>query len=171
MPPLFQQKFVSLAYSEGLLKLQGNQYKAGYAIEKYLAVSREVLGQKNVKYLDIQQGYEWCCAYVYYLLTLANYTIEISPLPNEPSRTLASVNTWCDFAISKEIFIADSLHPHPGDLVLFDNLIENVELDHIGIVIEDKRKYIITSEGNYHNAAGIFKRKKDTTIRGYIRLI
>ena len=67
-------------------------------------------------------------------------------------------------------FLSNELSPQPGDLVLFDNLIENVELDHIGIVIEVKDNYIITSEGNYHNAAGIFNRTKDSTIRGYIRL-
>lgn len=103
MSLLFRQKFVDAAYAEGLLCLKGNQDKAGPAIEKYLSVFRKTLGSRNVKYLDPKQGYDWCCAYVYYLLKLVGYFLDITPLPHS-NRTLANVRTWYDLSCYRKTF-------------------------------------------------------------------
>lgn len=168
--PFFsRQYFASLAYTEGMLHLKGTPAKAGGAIEKYLNVFRHILGQKDSKYLDLAVGYDWCCAYVYYLMKKAGFELSIMPL-SDSDWTLGAVKTWYLWALQENIFLGSSHAPEAGDLVLFDYLIEDAELDHIGIVIQNKDTEIITSEGNYHNCSGIFSRKKDDKIRGYIRL-
>ena len=63
-----------------------------------------------------------------------------------------------------------SYEPEPGDLVIYDRLLSDSELDHIGIVLENNTNYLLTAEGNVKNMTGIFKREKDYKIRGYIRL-
>ena len=161
-------QFASLAYQEGLFSLTGNANKAGPLIEKYLKVFRESFAQKEPKYLDTAVGYDWCCAYVYYLLKQVGIELNIKPILRYDG-TLGFVRTWYLWALQQNTFIPSSQDPEPGDLVLFDHLIEDVELDHIGIVIENKKGHILTSEGNYHNCSGIFNRDKDQRIRGYIR--
>jgi len=164
-----REKLAFLAYKEGILGLRGNTSKAGPAIEKYLSVFRQILGQKHAKYLDT--GYDWCCAYVYYLLKKAGYRLSLTPL-SESDWTLDVVRTWYLLWARQENIFLESFHtPEAGDLVLFNRLIENVELDHIGIVIKNNDTEIMTSEGNYYNCSGIFSRKKDDKIHGYIRLI
>lgn len=92
-------------------------------------------------------------------------------MPVKGSRwNLAAVRTWYNWTFQENIFLEISYPAEPGDLILFDKLIEDKELDHIGIVLEVYQNYIITSEGNYHNCTGIFKRRKDSTMRGFIRL-
>ncbi|MBA2368342.1 MAG: CHAP domain-containing protein [Candidatus Protochlamydia sp.] len=75
-----------------------------------------------------------------------------------------------EWGVSEKSFKESTYDPEPGDLVLFDRLLSCSELDHIGIVLENKSSYLVTSEGNVNNFTGIFKRKKDNKIRGYIRL-
>lgn len=164
-----KQRLIHLATQEGKLCLKGNDAKAGPDIEKYLGVFRDVLAQRDSTYLDLHVGYDWCCAYVYFIMKQAGYQLSISPLRNS-NWMLGNVKTWYDWAIQEQRFIEVAQEPEPGDLVLFDRLIEPVELDHIGIILESSADCILTSEGNYYNRAGIFKRKRDTTIHGYIRL-
>lgn len=57
-----------------------------------------------------------------------------------------------------------------GDIVLFDRLLENGELDHIGIVVGIEQKGIITAEGNVVNQTGVFLRPFYQSVNGYIRL-
>ncbi|AIL12826.1 hypothetical protein IM40_03710 [Candidatus Paracaedimonas acanthamoebae] len=160
---------VSLARQEGMLALKGNTSKAGPTIEKYLSVFKEALSARDPKYKNYEIGYDWCCAYVYYLMKQAGYELDFMPVKSSIWH-LAAVRTWYNWAIQEDIFIESSCPSEAGDLVLFDKLIKDKELDHIGILLEIHQNYIITSEGNYHNCAGIFKRQKDSTVRGFIRL-
>ena len=166
---LARQSFASIAYEEGKLSLKGNENKAGQDIEKYLTVFREIFSLNNSKYLSKEVGYEWCCAYVYYLLKKVDYSIDLYPLTNF-NWHLGSVRTWYEWALESNIFKVNAYPPLPGDLVLFNHLIEPVDLDHIGIVIKNHANSILTSEGNYHNCSGIFEREKNNTIKGYISL-
>src|SRR3546814_7106853 len=99
----------------------------------------------------------------------ACYNLSVMPL-RDSTWHLAAVKTWYNWALQEDIFLERSCSAEPGDLVLFDKLIEDVLLDHIGIVLENHASYIITSEGNYYNCSGIFKRANDSTVRGYIKL-
>lgn len=164
-----RENLALLAYKEGGLCLKGSISKAGPEIEKYLNVFRQTLGQRDPKYFDLNVGYDWCCAYVYYLIKKAGFELSITPLSGS-NWTLGAVKTWHLWALQENIFLESFHVPEAGDLVLFDRLIEDVELDHIGIVIQNNDIEIITSEGNYYNCSGIFLRKKDDKIRGYIRL-
>ncbi|WP_010300375.1 CHAP domain-containing protein [Candidatus Odyssella thessalonicensis] len=168
-PASLKLRFAALAYQEGRLCLTGNACKAGPDIEKYLKVFRQALGRKDPKYLDAMVGYDWCCAYVHYLLQLIDVKLAIQPLTHS-DWMLGAVRTWYLWARQENIFLPASQQAEPGDLVLFDQLIDQVELDHIGIVLQDKGDHILTSEGNYHNRSGIFIRPRNPTIRGYIRL-
>jgi hypothetical protein len=57
-----------------------------------------------------------------------------------------------------------------GDIVLFDHLLEDRDLDHIGIIVATAADMMTTAEGNVHNRAGIFDRPPGPNIHGYIRL-
>ena len=77
---------------------------------------------------------------------------------------------WLEWGVSENRFKERFYEPEPGDLVLYDKLLSESELDHIGIIIENKSNYLLTVEGNVNNMTSIFKREKNNKIRGYIRL-
>lgn len=60
--------------------------------------------------------------------------------------------------------------PESGDIIIFDYLIEDVELDHLGIVLANKQHIIITCEVKVNNCTGIFHRLKNDNSRGYVSL-
>ncbi|MBA3238338.1 MAG: CHAP domain-containing protein [Parachlamydiaceae bacterium] len=165
-----------IARNEGALRLRESSQKAGPQIEKYLAVFRQHIYQisQQVCFLDVKYGYEWCCAFVYWCCLEAGYNIPIQASENSQI-TLAVVGQWVEYAQDKKIWRdckeGDYL-PHPGDLVIFDKLLSENFLDHIGIVLncDIKDNFINTSEGNIDEATGLFKRPIDKTIRGYICL-
>lgn len=95
--------FISLAYQEGILSLSGNSYKAGPSIEKYLEVFRETFAQKDPKYLDTNKGYDWCGAYVYYLLRQIGFKFNIKPLTYS-DWTLGTVKTWYLWDLEENTF-------------------------------------------------------------------
>ncbi len=165
----FHKDLVFYAYQEGQLKLKGNTHKAGPEIEKYLSVFRPELSKRDSLYFDLNRGYDWCCAYVYFLLQKIGYPLSLTPLQNSQEH-LGAVRVWYKWALQENKFIDIHDDAKPGDLVIFNYLTAPTEHDHIGIVVGNFEKYLITSEGNVNNSSGIFKRPKDNKICGYISL-
>lgn len=149
---------------------------AGESIEKYLSVFRDAMNRNGGydKYSDLTVGYSWCCAFVYYCCLECGY--RFPPKPVETYRwTLAAVAAWHHWANQKhQRFYFDREYipggAMPGDIVIFDRIMSEHELDHIGIVLDASDCSLTTAEGCYHNRSGIFERDIDETIRGYIRL-
>ncbi|MGV8949310.1 MAG: CHAP domain-containing protein [Candidatus Paracaedibacter sp.] len=162
-------QLIRFAKEEGSLKLKGDSKKAGREIEKFLSPYREILGKSNSRYLDISFGFDWCAVFVYYLVIKAGYSVHIKPFENK-SGTFGLVGIWLEWGILENRFEERPYEPGPGDLVLYDRLLSDSELDHIGIILENNSHYLLTAEGNVNNMTGIFKRKKNHKIRGYIRL-
>ena len=165
-----------IAGAEGRLALGGNENMAGEAIEKYLAVFREAFNRNGgyTKYDDKNVGYPWCCAFVYYCCRQAGFDFQAKPIPAH-RWTFGAVSVWYDWAILPEngfyIQAGDGRRlPEAGDIVLFNRLIEDKDLDHMGIVVGVATDRITTAEGNVYNRAGIFGRPLGTHINGYVRL-
>jgi hypothetical protein len=165
-----------IAYQEGSLQRQGDENKAGEAIEPYLSVFRAVFNtiDRTTKHSDKTIGFDWCCAFVYYCCLQAGFSPPIQPFPDRRS-TLGFVSLWYEWANLPEnqfYYSAErsDFNPETGDIVLFDRLLENVVLDHIGIVVEVRSREILTAEGNVNNRSGIFNRPLDQHINGFIRL-
>lgn len=88
---------------------------------------------------------------------------------------MAGVKVWYDWANLLENQFYHSVDragfiPRIGDIVLFDRLLENVELDHIGIVVGIEQEGIVTAEGNVVNQTGVFSRPFNKQINSYVRL-
>jgi hypothetical protein len=164
-----KKQLAQLAKNEAALKLKGNLQKAGPEIEKFLSPFRLILSESDPRYLDINFGYDWCATFVYYLVIKAGYRLNIKPFEDKKG-TFGLVGIWLEWAKFVNKFRKRPYEPVPGDLVLYDKLLSDSELDHIGIVLENKGGYLLTAEGNVNNVAGIFKREKDDKIRGYISL-
>ncbi len=165
-----------IARDEGRLALVGNENLAGEAIEKYLAVFREAFNRNGgyAKYSDLRIGYPWCCAFVYYCCLQAGFTFPPKPIP-EHRWTLGAVPVWYDWAVLPQndfYFPATNRRrtPEAGDIILFNRLIEDKDLDHIGIVVAVAADTVTTAEGNFQNRSGIFERPLTKNINGYIRL-
>ncbi len=164
-----------IAREEGGLELYGNEDMAGEAIEKYLAVFREAMNKNGNydKYADTSIGYHWCSAFVYYCCLRAGFTFPPKPVP-EHRWTLAAVPAWYEWAVLPEndfYFPVDDLQqfPEAGDIVIFNHLIEDKDMDHVGIVLAADGDTITTAEGNFHNRSGIFQRQLEK-INCFIRL-
>lgn len=162
-------QLVRFAKEEGLLKLKGDSKKAGYEIEKFLSPCREILGKSDPRYLDISFGFDWCAMFIYYLAVKSGYTFNIQPFKNKRG-TFGLVGIWFEWGELDDRLKERSYEPEPGELVIYDRLLSDSELDHIGIVLENNTNYLLTAEGNVENMTGIFRREKDYKIRGYIKL-
>lgn len=165
-----------IAEKEGRCALSGDENMAGEAIEKYLAVFRTALNLNGgyQKYADTRLGYPWCCAFVYYCCQQAGFTFPAKPIP-EHRWTLGAVPVWYDWGILPENdFFFSSVDPRrtpaEGDIVLFSHLIEDKDLDHIGIIVALDTHTLTTAEGSFHNRSGIFKRPRANNIKGFLRL-
>ncbi len=164
-----KRQLVQYARAEGSLKLKGDSNKAGPAIEKFLAPLRNILGKSDTRYLDISFGADWCAAFVYYLVMKAGYQLNVKPFKNKRG-TFGLVGIWLEWGAVENKFRGRSYEPEPGDLVLYDRLLSDSELDHIGIVLENNGTYLLTAEGNVNNMTGLFERDKNNKIRGYVSL-
>ncbi len=165
-----------IALCEGRQQLQGDKNKAGLKIEKYLCTFRDAFNKidNTTKYSNRTVGFDWCCAFVYYCCLQAGFKFPVKPIESHRS-TLGVVKVWYDwsnlcenqfyYAVDKAGFV-----PEIGDIVLFDRLLENVELDHIGIVVGIEPEGVVTAEGNVVNQTGVFLRPFNEQINGYIRL-
>ncbi|WP_179228675.1 CHAP domain-containing protein [Leptolyngbya ohadii] len=164
-----------IAEKEGRLERLGNANKAGAEIEPYLGIFREAFNQidRTTKWSDPSIGFDWCCAFVYYCCLRAGFAFPVQPIPNRP--TIGFVGLWREWASLPENRFYYRAHcpgfePQPGDIVLFDRLLEPVALDHIGIVIGVRSNGLVTAEGNVYNRSGIFERSLNQQINGYVRL-
>lgn len=72
---------------------------------------------------------------------------------------LPKINLWLDVAQTPEV----------GDIVVIEPLHEE-DPPAVGIVLAVGEDAMDTAEGNYHNHSAIVERKRDSSIRGYIRL-
>ncbi|MGN6713857.1 CHAP domain-containing protein [Anaerocolumna jejuensis] len=123
-----------------------------------------------------QADRNWCAGFVYYCCVKAGFSIPYSP--NECiSCSLAGCGGWEEFAIGDQRIeyhcgSDDKFIPEAGDIVLYDRAFNNLEHDHIGIVLEDKKDKIIVAEGNTYNdnVSRVLVRYKDEHIRAYVRI-
>ena len=118
----------------------------------------------------------WCAGFVYYCCVKAGYDIPYSP-DECVSCSLAGCGGWEDFANGDErieYYLGSDKEfiPEPGDIVLYDRVFINLEHDHIGIVLENKKDSILVAEGNTYNdnISRVLERVKDEHIRAYIRI-
>ena len=115
----------------------------------------------------------WCAAFVYHCVILAGFKIPVHP--KEASCSLAGCAAWEEWAKADNRIAYHSgkdnvFQPAAGDIVLFDQVFNNTDHDHIGIVLENHADFILTAEGNVENVSRILERKKDSHIRAYIRI-
>jgi len=119
--------------------------------------------------------FDWCAAFVYHACTRAG--IALPARPDGPLRgSLAGVFGWMDWAKLPEnrcYYAArnQTFRPRRGDLVVFENLLGEGPCDHIGVVLSVRLNELRTAEGNVEGQSGVFRRKRNSKIRGYIRVI
>lgn len=114
----------------------------------------------------------WCAAFVYFCCRQAGIDLPVKYPDERVSNNFAGCNAWDEWAKLPEVnrwYGADEIC-QAGDIVLFDNVFENKEHDHIGVIIEVFDDYIITAEGNFNNVSAIVKRSLNEHIRGYVRM-
>ena len=115
----------------------------------------------------------WCAAFVYYCCIEAGFRIPYSP-DECITCSLAGCGGWEEYAIGDSRINYhkrdEKYIPEPGDIVLFDQVFQNEEHDHIGIILEVQGSFLITAEGNHNNVSAIIKRPIDDHIRAYIRI-
>lgn len=171
-----KKQLCEIARREGILELREFSNKGGPKIEKYLTLFRSALYEisQQSRFLDMNQGYDGCCAFVYYCCRQAGYEIPIRHSQKERC-TLAVVRNWIEYARGENFWKErkkTSYKPQAGDLVIFDKLLSQDLEDHIGIVLglNPNELFIETAEGNVNGATGIFIRPMDNTIKGFISL-
>lgn len=169
--PAPRDALVKIGQREAALRLQAEANKAGPDIEKYLSVFRDALNAnaETDRYSDHGTGYDWCCAFVYWCCREAGFRFPPKPLPGA-RYTLAAVPAWQEWAMAEGCYHpAGTFAPKPGDIVLFDRLVSDSPLDHIGIVIDVTQPYLLCAEGNVEDRTGLHQRSY-SKVAGYIRL-
>jgi len=166
-------KLAEIARREGLLQLEGDINNSGSRIEKYLSLFRKTLNQKlgTDYYTDLNTGFDWCGAFVYYCCIEAGF--HFTPQPSDQlSCSLALVSSWVEWAsLPKNDFKLNPLSvPEPGDLVVFNKIISVLPSDHIGVLLENNETHFLVAEGNVNNRSGIFRRNKSKNINCLIRI-
>ncbi|MHA3774683.1 CHAP domain-containing protein [Verrucomicrobiota bacterium sgz303538] len=164
-------KLADVSRREAERRLQGDANYAGLAIEPYLAVFRDALNLncESDRFSNLNVGYSWCCAFVYYCCLQAGFHFPPKPMPDY-RYTLAAVPAWHHWATAGGFFLSGDTTPAVlGDIVLFNNVAGGQLLDHIGIVVEVTPSFILCAEGNVENRTGLFKRSF-ACIAGYVRL-
>ena len=166
-------RLASIARAEAELEPAGDANQAGPEVEKYLSLFREIMNRRagTQDYSDLSVGYGWCGAFVYYCCLKAGFRIK--PEPSERvNGSLAAVSTWHEWAClpGNHLLLAAGGVPAVGDIVLFDGLLQEGPLDHVGVVVGVGPDSMTTAEGNVHNRAGVFARRLDSHINSYVRL-
>ena len=162
-----------IARAEAEFEPTGDVNRAGPQIEKYLSLFRETMNRRarTRDYSDLSIGYSWCGAFVYYCCVKAGF--QIMPEPSAlVNGSLAAVSTWHEWASlpGNCLLVAADGAPEVGDIVLFDHLLEDKPLDHLGVVVGVGSDSLTTAEGNVHNRGGVFTRRLDKHINSYVRL-
>ena len=115
----------------------------------------------------------WCAAFVYYCCTEAGFIIPYRP---DECKTchLAGCLGWEEFAIGNQRIEyhrgAEGFVPEAGDIVVYDRVFENKDHDHIGIVLEKRKRTILAAEGNVNDKSVMIERPVDEHIRAFIRI-
>ncbi len=165
-----RNRLAQIARKEAESGFRGEKEMAGPEIERYLSVFRQALNLNGStdQYSDKRMGYDWCGAFVYYCCLKAGFNIAAKPIPTY-RYTLAAVPAWQNWAYIKRIYIEHGKNAEIGDIVLYNNVYNDVPLDHMGIVIEVSVNSILSAEGNNDNRTGLFNRSYER-IAGYVRL-
>ena len=115
----------------------------------------------------------WCAAFVYYCCREAGFEIPYRPAECKTCH-LAACLGWEEFAVNDRRIEyhkgTEDFVPEAGDIVIYDRVFENMEHDHIGIVLEMRAHSLLAAEGNVDNVSGIVERPIDEHIRAYIRI-
>lgn len=173
-----RQKLAEVAATEAALHLRGDEQFGGPAIEKYLASLRNALATRpRTRHLaEPGMGFSWCGAFAYYCCRAAGFQFSGRPSLYLPG-TFAAVFIWREWALLPEnqFYLPATVTPQPGDLVIFDCLLEDVACDHIGVVTAVHGDRLTTAEGNVANQSGIFyhslqERSDAQQINGFIRI-
>jgi hypothetical protein len=160
-----------IARQEAERQARGDSNRAGPEIERYLGVFREALNAnaETDRYSDLQLGYNWCCAFVYYCCREAGFQFPPKPEPGY-RYILAAVPAWHHWAVTGGFFHAvDGTVPEVGDIALFNRVFDGQPLDHIGIVVEVSAEFVVCAEGNVENRSGLFERRS-SSVEGFVRL-
>ncbi|HEY3898476.1 MAG TPA: CHAP domain-containing protein [Chthoniobacter sp.] len=166
-----RSELARIARLEGERRACGDSNRAGPEIECYLGVFREALNAnaETERYADVQFGYDWCCAFVYYCCRQAGFRFPPKPEPGY-RHTLAAVPAWHHWAVTGGFFHAvDGTVPEVGDIALFNRVFDGQPLDHIGIVVEVSAEFVVCAEGNVENRSGLFERRS-SSVEGFVRL-
>lgn len=166
-------RLAAIARAEAGNHPAGDENQAGPEIEKYLRLFRGTMNRRasTQEYSDTSRGYGWCCAFAYYCSLEAGFEIDAEPSARV-NGSLAAVRTWREWASLPEVglLLDPGVVPEPGDIVLFDRLLEDRELDHLGIVLGVRSEGLVTAEGNVHNRGGVFSRPMDGHVNSLVRL-
>jgi hypothetical protein len=117
---------------------------------------------------------KWCAAFVYHCCIQAGFNLP-HRYPSKEFGTFAGVRAWLYWAKLREnrcYFSARNRHysPEAGDIVVYDRLFDPGPHDHIGIVLAVDRKSLRVAEGNVNNLSVVLWRKRNSHVRGYIRI-
>lgn len=117
---------------------------------------------------------KWCAAFVYHCCILVGLKLP-SRHPKPVSCSFAGVQGWTEWAKLSPNRFYFSAHnakflPERGDLVVFDRLFIPGPHDHMGVVLRVSKDKIRVAEGNVNNLSAVVERKRDSHIRGYIRI-
>src|SRR4051794_33801846 len=96
-----RKRLAVIAENEARLELAGNANMAGPAIERYLSVFRDAMNEhgSTTRYADLNAGYHWCCAFVYYCCLQAGFRFPPKPVAGARC-TLAAVPSWREWAVA-----------------------------------------------------------------------
>ena len=90
------------------------------------------------------------------------------------SSITAARKGWEEFAIGNQRIEyhrgAEGFVPEAGDIVVYDRVFENKDHDHIGIVLEKRKRTILAAEGNVNDKSVMIERPVDEHIRAFIRI-
>lgn len=117
---------------------------------------------------------KWCAAFVYHCCVVAGLDLP-SRHPKPVSCSFAGVRAWIEWAkLSSNGFYFSARNknftPQRGDLVVFDHLFVPGPHDHMGVVLTVGKRKIRVAEGNVNNLSAVVERKRNSRIRGYIRI-
>ncbi len=145
-------------------QLAGDAYQDRLAIEPFHAQVPADRGADG----------DWSAAFVAHCVRTAGLDLPPCNIPEVP-RASATVQDWIAWASLSDTACyypasAVGFAPDIGDLIVFDDLVGHGPQDHMGVIVDQTEHAYLTAEGNVKNRTGIFVRRKDRQINGYILL-
>jgi len=118
--------------------------------------------------------FDWCAAFVHYCCTRAGFNLP-ARAPGSVRCSFGGVWGWVDWAKlpgNRFYFSGRNAYflPQRGDLVVFDNLLNQGVCDHMGIVLSVSKVTLRTAEGNIERVSKVMHRPRNRKVRGYIRI-